>query len=622
MDLYLISRLPRQWLDAFVRQLESEGTRWIGSHYRLSVRAVLETEPFITVVTLARNEHNPLPEMFFDKGPLLYVLSGYVVDDLERTGLRHYFGRTTAEERPVVRSPGGIYSYATVRRSDGQVCAGQSVPTLEPVYYSARYLSLHVGNHPLLVHMAGQRFEGPVIREPFFFSAAPATVALDDTTPYQGCYRAPPRSILVNRPGTCIVEVRPTPQPHYGHYRTTTLKRRVAAVTEALVEAGSILRRLPEPELRLSGGKDSRLLAAYLIREGIAAVPVNQNLAWEVEGQVADRVARELGADECFRVPIETVLRRDHIEHGTIRKIAYTGGLPSTAALQYPNRHAGIRPGAPVVMGHAHLQRGGLPNRIRRPQEAMAVAASRTASPYLKPGYVESNLRLVGAFVDQALQVTDLPAQRIAFLVYLQYSVNYQLQSLYTYMRNWHHLVTPFVDERFTSLCEQIANSPAVSRPGELSGIMDLRGERIAMETLKSLAPSLLDFPLASDRFLCDTPGTPGYERRDPALIVPGAPAPEETRNFNTRKTDTPTRIELWKTIDGSVVGRFAEQSCLPTIWEYVSVPGTAVPADVNRAALNQFLWSLYGLSLILDSPWWEGLRGANGRWAVVDLNH
>src|SRR5690606_14842334 len=106
--------------------------------------------------------------------------------------------------------------------------------------------------------------------------------------------------------------------------RVDTYAHRRASMREALVEATSILRRLPQGELRTSGGKDSRLLAAAIAQGGYGVVPVNQNLPEEVEGQVADRVAQALGHDGCVRRPVGTLLRRDNIAQATRRKIAYS----------------------------------------------------------------------------------------------------------------------------------------------------------------------------------------------------------------------------------------------------------------------------------------------------------
>lgn len=610
MDTYLISRIPRERTDEFVARVGLHGSSLVGPQYGTSVRQVVRGGSSDTVITLFRNRHNPAIELYFEDESVVYVFSGYLVDDLSDVdSVRRLFGSTRGDARPIVRSPGGIYSYTTVRRSDGQVCAGHSTPTLEPVYYAATSSGLHVGNSPLLVHGAARDFATPQVSESFYFSAVNAGVAIDNATPFVGCYRVPPREVLVNHPANFGMTARPAPRPKYGRYRYSTYQQRRDAVAEAALRASSVLKPLPQGELRVSGGKDSRLVAASLKESGIEATPVNQNFPQEVEGQVADRVARALGAESCLRVSIERILSRDAIEADTRRKIAYAAGLPAVATLQYPARSEGSVAGVPLIMGHAHLQRGGLNVRIRSAEEAMSAAASRTVSPHLKQSFAEPNRQLVATFVNSVLGRRPGYAQGVSFHAYMQFAMNYQFQSLYSYVRNWNHLVTPLVDERFALLCEDIANRRSARRRNEFAGITDLKSERIAMGATEALAPSLLEFPLSGDRYRCDNPDWANFEMRDPSLIVPGEiSASQQSRVFNTRWIDHDVRGLMWAQINSSVVSDFVSLTCRPEIWTYVSEPTSRAPDGENPVLLNQFLWRLYGLSVILGSDWWKEL--------------
>ena len=610
MDAFLVSRLPPAITDAFVAQVEAHGSSFLGPQYKTTVRAVVRG-PIDTVVTIARNLHSPLPEYLFEDEATIYLFSGYLVDEVaDPRTLKGWFAYQGRDDRPILRSPGGIYSYVTIRRRDGQLCAGHSTPTLEPVYWTETPDGLHVGNNPLLVHAAGNGMGRPAMDESFYLAAANGGAAIDGSTPFVGCYRVPPRSILVNRPGTLGTVVKSAPRPAHGRYRLATLQQRQDAVSDALVRAGSVLRALPRGELRVSGGKDSRLLAASLAHAGISATPVNQNFPEEVEGQIADRVSRALGWGSCVRVPRERPPQGADIDRLARRKIAFAGGLPAVASLQYTVRSEGAATGVPVIMGHAHLQRGGLDPRIGSLQQAVAVASSRTVSPYLRPAYAERSARIVRGFVNDTLATRGAVVQSISFHAYLQYALNFQLQSLYAYVRNWNPLVTPMVDERFTLLCEDIVATPAARfRSGELAGITDLRNERIAMGVTQALAPSLLEFPLAGGRYRCDGPERENFDLRDPDLVRPGELSPADLKMvFNTRRTRSGVRAHLWERIEGTVVRTWGEVTCRPEIWRYVSEPNTAVPEGENQVLLNQFVWTLYGLSLVLGSDWWSEL--------------
>jgi len=613
MDAYLISRLPSDATDAFVAQLEAQGSTYLGPQYKITTRTIARG-PLSTVIATARNSHNPLPEYLYEDESTIYVFSGYLVDAVThpRT-LRSWFGSLDRDDRPIRRSPGGIYSYTTIRRADGQICAGHSTPTMEPVYYSETATGLHVGNNPLLVHMASTGMTGPKIDESFYLSAVNAGSAIDGSTPFIGCYRVPPRTMLVNHPATFGTTIREAPRPAYGRYQIATLKQRRDSVSESLIRAGSILKTLPPGENRVSGGKDSRLIAAFLAHEGIPSTPVNQNYPAEVEGQVADKVAQVLGWDSCVRPDREKPPQGTEIDHLTRRKIAFSGGLPLSTSLLYTVRSEGSVPGVPVIMGHAHLQRGGLIGRIRSQSDAVTVASGRTVSPYLRPQYAERNTRIVREFVNETLAGRSIPAQAISFHAYLQYTMNFQFQVQYAYARNWNPLITPMVDDRFALLCEDIADERAARfRGNEQAGIIDLRNERIAMGVTQSLAPKLLEFPLAGGRYRCDKPDLAHFDLRDPELLQAGPISPAEQKMvFNTRRTRPSVRAHLWEQIEGTVVKQWGELTCRPDVWRYVSQPDTPVPDGENQVSLNQFLWNVYGLSQILGTDWWSELTAS-----------
>jgi hypothetical protein len=615
MDTYLISRLPRAATDQFVALIQERGATFLGPQYKIMIRTIMDG-PITTVVTIARNLHSPLPEYVFEDETTIYVFSGYLVDDVTQPrSLRHWFASPDRDERPILRSPGGIYSYVTIRRRDGQLCAGHSTPTLEPVYYAETPTGLHVGTNPLLVHMAsiGLDRPRPEIDESFYLAAMNAGVAIDSSTPFVGCYRVPPRSVLIGRPDTFGARIRKAPRPGYGRYPVSTLRQRSDSVSELLIRSGSILHSLPQGELRVSGGKDSRLLAAYLAHAGISATPVNQNYPGETEGQIADKVAQVLGWESCVRLPREKPPGAEDVERLTRRKIAFAGGLPAAASLQYTVQSEGTVPGPPLIMGHAHLQRGGLTARAVSHEEAISAACSRTVSKYLRPEHAEKNARVMRQFVNDVFTAEHVEPQVVSFQAYLQFTANFQLQSLYAYLRNWNPLVTPLVDERFALLCEDIvASGRPRFRNNEHSGISDLRFERVSMGVTQSLAPAMLDFPLAGGRYRCDGPEWAGFSLRDPDLVKPEPISDEDMKMvFNTRRTRPSLRAQMWERMEGTVVRSWGELTCRPEIWRYVSRPDTPVPDGEDQILLNQFLWNLYGFSVVLGSDWWDELTAS-----------
>ncbi|MFV0427372.1 MAG: hypothetical protein ACK5KU_10110 [Beutenbergiaceae bacterium] len=581
---------------------------FLGPQYVPRVRLVLRSGAIDTVIITARNAHNPRPETYFEFDDVVHIFSGQVADELSRAQIRSYFRDDLTDQRPLRRSPGGFYSYASVRKRDGHLWASQSVTTLEPVYYSQSDTGAHVGNHPLLVHMAQQGFAEPHLDEDFYFRAVSAGAALDNSTPFRDCHRLGAEVGLVGSKSGLGVQVVQVPRPDIGEVSTGSRIAQLRSLHRALREAGSVLDRLPTSTLLLSGGKDSRLLAALVKREGYASTPVNQNLPQEVEGQVADAVAARLGFAACSRVPFGSLLRRTGIAQATRRRVAYSSGLPTVAALQYASRPEGPVPGAPLLMGHAHLQRGGLNAMIRTADRAIKAVGSRIVNPHLLPEYTQANLRRAQTVVSEHLDYPGARIQRVSFHAYLRYSVNYQLQSLYAYTRNWNPLVTPLIDERFALACEAIADAPPPSG-GRPSGIVNLVTEWHQMALTALLAPSLLTIPLAGTRYKCDRKNRPGYRRRDPEQIQARSISPEVIRKgFDTRLMDESLRAELWEQIEATPVADLVRQTGQPDVVRYLSEPHSPLPAGYHPVALHQFCWNVYGQSVILGTPWWKEL--------------
>ncbi|WP_405141772.1 asparagine synthase-related protein [Sphaerisporangium sp. NBC_01403] len=199
---------------------------------------------------------------------------------------------------------GGCFSAFGAAR--GEIQAATSSTRAFPVFYTES-ADLHVvGSRALHVHLVatGENISWnevalqSMIRQGYFLS---------DETPYTGVTALGPSSSLAIRggirtitPGT-FPEARPTP---------TSPKAKRAAIAglgEALVAAVEPLRSAAEPvNLALTGGRDSRLMAALLHAARIPFRATTNGLDTHPDVRIARLIARRLRIDHNVIPPIQT----------------------------------------------------------------------------------------------------------------------------------------------------------------------------------------------------------------------------------------------------------------------------------------------------------------------------
>jgi hypothetical protein len=199
---------------------------------------------------------------------------------------------------------GGCFS--VFRAGPDGFAAATSIARACPVYVAAAGGLRLAGSRALLVHLAARAAQTGIT------SPAPAydLMALQamvrhgyftsDETPFQGVSAVPNAATLTARHGEPTRVVRrplPAPGPPPGGRRAA--RRLVEPLTEALVQAVRPFTQHDRPvRLALSGGRDSRLIAAALHAGGVPFFGATHGMAEHADVTLAQRVARTLGV-EC-----------------------------------------------------------------------------------------------------------------------------------------------------------------------------------------------------------------------------------------------------------------------------------------------------------------------------------
>ncbi|WP_230465892.1 asparagine synthase-related protein [[Actinomadura] parvosata] len=235
------------------------------------------------------------PPLITEHGGRVIGLNGHLADPSEVTALPD-------------DSVGGCFSVWFAR--DGELGASTAINRVCPVFH-AETPELHiVGSRALLVHLMARPDERvdfdvlalqSMVRQGFFLS---------DETPYKGVSALRPSSRLVVRDGVRTVTETPLPQAAPAPTSARHKRAAVGELAEALLATVAPLRDLGEPvNLALTGGRDTRILAALLHAARVPFRTTTNGLDTHPDVIIARMIAERLGVEHTVIAPPQTAAK-------------------------------------------------------------------------------------------------------------------------------------------------------------------------------------------------------------------------------------------------------------------------------------------------------------------------
>ncbi|MBB2913117.1 hypothetical protein FHS43_004415 [Streptosporangium becharense] len=221
---------------------------------------------------------------------------------------------------PVLGTEAVAGCFSAFRATGDELAAATAIHRVCPVYY-AETPDVHViGSRALLVHLAahGERVEWDVlalqsmVRQGYFLS---------DETPFRGVTALPPSSTITVRDGRCSITVNPLPTAGPAPETRKRKKDLVRDLARSLLGTVAPLRAAGEPvNLALTGGRDSRLIAAVLHAAGVPFRATTNGLDTHPDVIIARRIAGALGIEHTVIPPVRAE-RKDAIvvDHPLVR---------------------------------------------------------------------------------------------------------------------------------------------------------------------------------------------------------------------------------------------------------------------------------------------------------------
>ena len=395
-----------------------------------------------------------------------------------------------------------------------------------------------------------------------------------------------------------------------------------ARVAEALVQAVMPLRDAAAPvELSLTGGKDSRLIAAALARAGVPARARTYGFPDHPDVVVAAQVARELGLEHEVAEPHTTGAAGSSGAHG-VNGIAVTRGVPGAGGkpvVQEVDVLGRLR--ATVLVADGMLSAF---ENVGRPDPdagaATAIAIGGHGGELLRGGYAKiipgsAARRAAGsAELLRRLTMRRVPLLRarwrtayLASLTPWAAAVAARPQSalddFYLLNRAGRWSAAARQAYAIRSVMAQPFFDDQVVRAARSAPLAERLDDRLLRGAIGALCPALLDIPLAADRWKCDP--------AKPSAPAPGAAPPGQRARFDWRRgygDDVAGFLRDYVLGTGSAGGLFAIVS-RPAAERLLRPPHTD-PVTV---------WALATLAALISGDWLNA-RAADGQTFAIPV--
>jgi hypothetical protein len=560
-------------------------------------------------IVQAEHPASPRPASLHRTPTAALGFSGYVdLDDAAPAKTLH--GQLTVRTRwlrsPVLAqraSVGGIYAAFLADAATGAAFAWSSLGGVEVPYYTVGPDVVAVSNRPLISHLIGTGRERPTFDATWAGRILLGDSTLWDDTPYAGTFAGRPRSTLViDRRG-----VHHAPHPLTLDWSRLDRDEAITALHDAALRSVEVLRGAPTAELQLSGGKDSRLVAALMARAGLAVDAITFGPAERGEAPVAARIAAHLGI--AHRTMSREITTGDRLAPTMLRNLQRSDGMIAE------NRHLAFAPlahavGQPVLEGQAHHPRGGFRTRFHR---STATARKKLHeqlagdAAFVRPELVTERTARVDALLDRyrVRHAIDLP-----YWMYADWRMSRWLTAAWLPSSRERLHVMPMLDERVLQICARL---PA----------RDRALETIYYGVLERLAPGIGRIPLYEDTWKFDAAGDNGpFPDGRAERIVPHVEPPAragKARLSAEKRTSTILPLARSMLADARSAAILRTHVRPEVVTAILTHDDPAAALGLENQRMVRFLWKLTAVAMVLDGDWLD-VRADQGVAAAASV--
>src|SRR5699024_10794879 len=313
-------------------------------------------------------ERSSTPGSLTNDGRFWAISSGHNVDQEIVDKVRPRGGRLQ-----YVQPVWGQYAAVFGSNNSSQVFAWNTTPALEAVHWASTHEYVVISNRPLLAafYLATLEDSGePTLSTDYLPEYLFYGYSVTGQTPFRGVHTLSVNSALSIIKGTVAIIPRPS-----GLESSLSTEHTLDEGAEAL--AAALKHSMDRTEyqiadrplqLRLSGGKDSRLLLGLLRGRDIDYRAVTFGNLNDVDVKLASRLCELVGRDGEVRAPRPAY--GDSIPARIASTLRESGGMPASEphTAQYQGADPQVK-GEAIMMGQWPLYKGGMARRLRMTRE-------------------------------------------------------------------------------------------------------------------------------------------------------------------------------------------------------------------------------------------------------------
>ena len=502
-----------------LKQALAVARKHIGAEERAEAHPI---SPLLAIVEIHRPDPISSASRVERDGPRVAAYSGYV-----RPGQRLLPLIRDGRYLTMTDSPGGMAAYFYAHSERGIAAAWSGIHNMERVYYTAGLELSALSNSALLSHCIARNQIAPGMNPGWLPEVMIGTGSLSEKTQFVGTRVVPSRTLMWMELGA-DARLAPFPLPIRQHDYERGDSVAYDELTQELLQSVEPLRSRSKVLLRLSGGKDSRLVAAMLATARLPAEAVTYGRREGGEGNVALRVADICGIPA--RAVRQTRASKEVLIENAISRLNRSDGS-MVAAQQLCTNDDEELSGVALVEGQAHHLRGGYSRPVRAPYDRVWRMFVQYYAKDIELAYEQAR----GAkFV--ALQEifnrywSECGAEKTLYWTYIDFRMPAAVQPSYRIRRT--PVVWPLMDEKLLL---------AVSR----LHIRDLTSEVAFFEALRRIAPTALQaLPLHDNHWRFDVGGAEKTPFPELFADRQQQPSTQDVRNYKIHE-DLSVAVEL-----------------------------------------------------------------------------
>lgn len=520
-----------------------------------------------------------------ESGSQAATLSGYVLSDGRLVATQDLFRHLSDDAD--LEALGG--SFSICKADDSGIRAWNNLARLEQVYWSETDDLTVLSNRALAAHLVARDSKSPVYDRAFLRSILAAGFPTTNQTPFQRTRVLGPGADVVANFNRVRERSRRWASAHAAPDDSAS------ALAKALVQSVAFLPTVSsELKSALTGGKDSRLIAAVLSAAGVPFTALTGGLAEHPDVILAAQVADVLGVNHR-RTTVGLAGNHDmptevdhHVMADACRRIF--GSDATHPAFESISRDVRVPSAAEVVLGGqgGELLRGGYAKQSvsshRGALRRLESIALKYQSFLTVDAVAAERRRLRRWFVQNAAWREE---SETLWRYYVEFRAGRWAAAGWAAATIGRPRVWPFFD---AAVVRAIGSVPTLSR-------IDERG---MVGALRRLAPDLVDLPLAGSRWQYETGGpadgnTAAWEARSPLTGASG-------------RATFDWRLHFSSGLGSLMAGAIHDINGLDEF-----VPKQVVERLTRRAISGEldgkryeghFLWMLFSVALLISNRW------------------